>query len=179
MVWGQQGTYASFASLARGPRDANGFPIREDHLRILRLDTQAGVCIPAKSNCTGYQITVKEARIGRLDRRILARIIFLKIILECDRVDVPDGSLGCVVSGPGSPRRCRPTSVLDRLAFVPADRGLRPNSKARHFFVSGGRLCKASRFGPLGPKQLEPEAHRQDELASANPSHRALPPATP
>jgi hypothetical protein len=49
-----------------------------------------------KVNCTGYQITVKEPGIGRLDRRILARIVFLKIILECDRVDVQDGSLGCL-----------------------------------------------------------------------------------
>src|ERR1700719_1468106 len=49
-----------------------------------------------KVNCTGDQITVKEAGIGRLDPHFLVRIVFPKIILECDRVDVPDGSLGCL-----------------------------------------------------------------------------------
>jgi hypothetical protein len=69
--------------------------------------------------------------------------------------------------------------MQDRLGFVPADRGLRPNSNARHFCVSGGLRCKAFRFETLGPKRLEPEAHPQDKLASASPSRRALPPVTP
>src|ERR1700722_6363913 len=47
-----------------------------------------------KVNYTGDQITVKEASIGGLDRRILVRFFLLKSILECDRVDVQDGILG-------------------------------------------------------------------------------------
>ena len=70
-----------------------------------------------KVNCTGYQIAVKETHIGRLDRRFLARIVFLKILLECDACRRAGRDPPLRVSGPESPRRCRPTSVLDRLGF--------------------------------------------------------------
>src|ERR1700675_2728571 len=69
--------------------------IREFFVLIPKLPFVSG----RKMNCPGDQITIKEARIGRLDRWILERIIFLKIILQCDRVDVPDGSLGWLSLG--------------------------------------------------------------------------------
>src|SRR4029077_11574071 len=64
MVLGQQGTHASLVSHARGPRDANGFPIREGHLRIPLLYTQAGVCSAAKN---------KPCRFASHSPRVLGR----------------------------------------------------------------------------------------------------------
>ena len=115
MVWGQQGTNASFASHARGPRDANGRPFREDYLRILRLDTQAGVCIPVKSLLRRSSNHSQIDPYREFGSPVPGPCCLPEDYFGMRRYRRAGWDPRLRVSGPGSPRTCRPTSVLDHL----------------------------------------------------------------